>query len=63
MARECSSFDYLTNKDCEGTEIPMGQPTPASSRGIYYIKTPAFDSYVWGTADYIDTNDLEAYNE
>lgn len=53
MASQCSSLDYLADRNCNGNEIPMGEITPVFARGVYYIETT-------GTAPYLSIlNNLE----
>lgn len=39
MATKCSSLDFLNREKCKGNDIPMGEQTPSTARGIYYIET------------------------
>lgn len=62
MASKCLSLSYLTNGGCEGNEIAMGEPTPSTARGVYYIKTTISDPNMWNISEYLDhisSNDLD----
>lgn len=44
-AMPCNSLFDVKNEKCNGTKILMGDPTPTTAEGIYYVKTsdkPAF---------------------
>lgn len=41
MAFECNSWEDYGAKDCEGDPIPMGDPTPSSARGTFFLETTA----------------------
>lgn len=46
IASECSSWDFLKIGNCKGNEIAMGENTPLTARGIYYIKTTGSAPYI-----------------
>jgi hypothetical protein len=39
MSFECESWDDYTTKKCTGDPIPMGESTPTSARGSYFLET------------------------
>lgn len=39
MAFECSSWEDYTAKKCEGDPVPMGDLTPSSTQGTFYLET------------------------
>ncbi|KAJ8917669.1 hypothetical protein NQ315_005116 [Exocentrus adspersus] len=39
MATKCQNFGMVQHGDCDGKDVPMGEPTPKHARGVYYIKT------------------------
>lgn len=39
MAFRCDSWEQYNEKDCEGDPIPMGEATPRSANGTYYLDT------------------------
>lgn len=39
MAFECKSWDDFTSKKCDGDPVPMGEPTPNTANGTYFLET------------------------
>lgn len=45
----CSSYAAYSSGKCEKTDgIPMGEPTPNTARGVYYLKTSDSSPYAQG---------------
>ncbi|CAH1188049.1 unnamed protein product, partial [Phyllotreta striolata] len=35
----CQDYQHMERASCAGDMVPMGEPTPKSTRGIFYLKT------------------------
>lgn len=49
MSFECESWEDYTSKNCAGDPIPMGDSTPNTARGTYFLETtdgPRFSRFV-----------------
>jgi hypothetical protein len=47
MAYRCDSFDtFLQKEECKEEGVAMGDPTPVTAKGDYYLKTRAEEPFV-----------------
>lgn len=57
MASSCDDFSNSLGKHCNGDSVVMGEATPNTTRGVYYLETTATVPYVKSIST-IDDNHL-----